>query len=166
MAGLVLTDAGARVVKAEPPEDDRLRAANPSGLLVWNRGKESVVADLRTPSGQAEVRELAGAADVVIEGFAPGTTDRWGVGPDALRAVNARLVHCSITGFGRTGAYAGLKAYDSLVAAKAGLWARGKCAHRDGPIFFPVPWGSFLSGEQAVAGILGALLDRERTGRG
>lgn len=166
ITGVVLADSGARVIKIERPEGDRLRTANPSGFLVWNRGKESVVADLRTPDGQARVRDLAAEADVVIEGFAPGTTDRWGLGADPLRKANPKLVHCSITGFGRTGPYAGLKGYDSLVAAKAGLWSRGAFGHRDGAIMFPVPWGSFGAAMQSVAGIMSALLVREQTGRG
>jgi crotonobetainyl-CoA:carnitine CoA-transferase CaiB-like acyl-CoA transferase len=166
IAGVVLADAGARVIKIEPPDGDRLRTENPNGFLVWNRGKDSVVADLRTTEGQDRLRELARNADVVVEGFAPGTTDGWGVGPDALRALNPALIHCSITAFGKTGAYSGLKGYDSLVAAKAGLWARGSWGHRDGPIMFPVPWASYVAGMQAAAGILGALLVREKTGRG
>lgn len=166
IAGVVLADAGARVIKVEPPEGDRLRTANPSGFLVWNRGKDSLVADLRTADGRNQLRELATAADVVIEGFAPGTTDDWGVGADALRALNSALIHASITGFGKSGSYAGLKAYDSLVAAKAGLWARGSWGHRDGPMMYPVPWGSFGAAMQTVAGIIGALLVREKTGRG
>jgi crotonobetainyl-CoA:carnitine CoA-transferase CaiB-like acyl-CoA transferase len=166
LAGMVLADAGARVVKVEPPDGDRLRTVNPSGFLVWNRGKESLVADLHTAEGQEHIRSLAAVADVVIEGFAPGTTERWGIGAEALRAANPRLVHCAITGFGPTGPYAGLKGYDSLVAAKAGVWARGAFGHRDGAIMFPVPWGSYGAAMQSVAGILGALLVRERTGRG
>lgn len=166
IAGVVLADAGARVVKVEPPEGDRLRTHNPSGFLVWNRGKESLVADLRTPEGQRTIHDLAVRADVVIEGFAPGTTAAWGIGADDLRAANPALIHCAITGFGSTGPYAAVKAYDSLVAAKAGLWARGAWAHRDGPIMFPVPWASVGAGMQSVAGILGALMVRETTGRG
>jgi crotonobetainyl-CoA:carnitine CoA-transferase CaiB-like acyl-CoA transferase len=166
IAGVVLADAGARVIKVEPPAGDRLRTANPSGFLVWNRGKDSLVADLRTADGQDELRELARTADVVIEGFAPGTTDAWDVGPDALRALNPALIHLSISGFGKTGPYAGLKSYDALVAAKAGLWARGSWGHRDGPIMFPVPWASYGAAMQSVAGIIGALLVRDKTGRG
>lgn len=166
IAGVVLADAGARVIKIEPPDGDRLRTENPSGFLVWNRGKDSLVADLRTADGQDRLRELVGAADIVIEGFAPGTTDSWDVGPDALRALNPALIHLSITGFGKTGPYSALKSYDSLVAAKAGLWARGSWGHRDGPIMFPVPWASYGAAMQSVAGIIGALLVRERTGRG
>ena len=166
IAGVVFADAGARVIKIEPPDGDRLRTENPSGFLVWNRGKDSLVADLRTADGQDQLRELVRNADVVIEAFAPGTTDKWGVGVDALRAINPALIHLSITGFGKTGPYAALKSYDPLVAAKAGLWARGSWGHRDGPIMFPVPWASFGAAMQSVAGIIGALLVREQTGRG
>jgi crotonobetainyl-CoA:carnitine CoA-transferase CaiB-like acyl-CoA transferase len=166
IAAVVLADADARVIKVEPPDGDRLRTHHPSGFLVWNRGKESLVADLRTPEGQQTVRDLATRADVVIEGFAPGTTSAWGIGADDLRASNPALIHCAITGFGSSGPYAALKAYDSLVAAKVGLWARGAFGHRDGPIMFPVPWASLGAGMQSVAGIMGALMVRETTGRG
>jgi crotonobetainyl-CoA:carnitine CoA-transferase CaiB-like acyl-CoA transferase len=166
MAGMVLADAGARVVKVEPPEGDRLRTAAPSAFLVWNRGKESVVADLRTDDGRARAREFAAAADVVIDAFAPGVSERWGIGRDDLRSANARLIHCSITGFGRTGPYARLKGYEALVAAKAGLFARGGFGHRTGPIMYPVPWGGYGAAMQATAGIIGALLVREQSGRG
>jgi crotonobetainyl-CoA:carnitine CoA-transferase CaiB-like acyl-CoA transferase len=166
MAGMVLADGGARVLKVEPPDGDILRAANPSGFLVWNRGKESVVADLRTAEGRDRVLGLASAADVVIEAFAPGRADEWGIGADVLTAANPALVHCSITAFGESGPYAKLKGYDSLVAAKAGLWARGAFGHRDGPIFCPVPWASYGAAMQSVAGIAGALVARETTGRG
>ena len=166
MVGMVLADAGARVIKVEPPEGDALRSANPSGFLVWNRGKESRVIDLRTPGGQEEYRGVCAHADVVVEGFSPGTTEVWGVGANALRQANPGLVHCAITGFGPTGAYSGLKAYDTLVSAKAGLFARGGFGHRDGPILYPVPWASYGAAMQSVAGILSALMVRQTTGRG
>src|SRR6266568_4811027 len=80
MVGMVLADNGARVVKVEPPEGDRLRTENPSGFLVWNRGKESVVLDLRTAEDQSSLRDMASRADVVVEAFSPGVADGWGVG--------------------------------------------------------------------------------------
>ena len=158
---------GARVIKIEPPEGDRLRRRNPSGFLVWNRGKESLVADLRTPEGQARLRELAAAADVVIEAFAPGTDDCLGRRRGRRCAASTRP-SCTAPspGSARPGAYADIKAHDSLVAAKAGLWSRGAFGHREGPVMYPVPWGSFGAGLQAVAGVLGALLVRDFTGRG
>jgi crotonobetainyl-CoA:carnitine CoA-transferase CaiB-like acyl-CoA transferase len=166
MTGMVLADAGARVIKLEPPQGDRLRSEHPSGFLVWNRGKESWVADLRSESGREQLGALAGNADVVIAGFAPATLTRFGIDAESLRAVNPALVHCCITGFGRSGEYAKLRAYDAIVAAKAGLWSRGGFSHRAGATLAPVFWASFGAAMQSVAGILGALRVRELTGRG
>ena len=166
IAGMVLADAGARVLKVESPNGDRLRTLLPSGFTVWNRGKESLVADLRTKEGRSAVLAFAKAADVVIDGFAPGTSEDWGVGASELRKANPSLIHCAITGFGTSGPYSSLKGYEALVAAKVGLFARGSFGYRDGPIMLPVPWGGFGAAMQAVAGILGALLVRDRTGRG
>ena len=163
---MVLADHGARVLKVEPPEGDRLRAAHPSAALVWNRGKESVIADLRTTDGQATVRELARDADVVIEAFSPGRADEWGIGADALRAENPGLVYCAISGFGANGPYARLKGYEALVCAKAGLFSRGEFAPRRGPAMFPQNFGGFGAAMLTVGGVLAALLVRERTGKG
>ncbi|MBV9512089.1 MAG: CoA transferase, partial [Caulobacteraceae bacterium] len=166
IAGMVLADAGARVIKLEAPEGDRLRRVDPSGFRVWNRGKESLVCDLRTTPGQEAFRSLARDADIVLEAFGPGVTSGWGVDAETLRAANPALVHCAITGFGAEGPYAGLKAYDWIVAAKMGLWARGEYSYREGPLLKPAPWPSFGAAMQAVAGLMGALLVREKTGRG
>lgn len=166
IAGMVLADAGARVVKVEPPEGDRLRHQLPSAWLVWNRGKESLIADLRTPDGRAAVGDLAAGADVVIDGLAPGRAEGWGLAAEELTGRNPALVHCSITGFGSVGPYAHLKGYEALVAAKSGLFARGDFGFRPGPIMCAVPWGGFGAAMQSVAAILAALLVRDRTGRG
>src|SRR5579884_3779483 len=103
MAGMILADSGARVLKVKPPQGDRLRHQNRSGFLVWNRGKESVVADLRVDAGRRSIRSLIAGADVVIEGFSPGVADGWGVGSSEMRARHAGLVYCSIRGFGAAG---------------------------------------------------------------
>jgi crotonobetainyl-CoA:carnitine CoA-transferase CaiB-like acyl-CoA transferase len=166
IAGMVLADAGARIIKLEPPAGDKLRRRTPSGFRVWNRGKESLVVDLRTAEGQRDARDLIARADVVIEAFGPGRAKGWNLDPAALCALNPALIHCSITGFGPVGPYADVKGYDSLVAAKAGLWSRGAFGHRDGPIMYPVFWASFGAGLQAVAGILVALRVRDITGHG
>ena len=165
-AGMMLADNGARVVKVEPPEGDRLRGQHRSGFLVWNRGKESLVADLRTDDGRARVRALAAEADVVIEGFRPGVTEGWGLGCEQLRATNAGLVHCSVSGFGAQGPYARFPAYEGIVAAKAGVYNLGPFGYRSGPIFVSAPLGSVGAGHMACSGILAALIARERTGRG
>src|SRR5581483_11007641 len=166
LAAMVLADHGARVVKVEPPEGDRLRSAAPPAAVVWNRGKESLVADLRKAEGQARVRELARDADVVLEAFAPGRADEWGIGSDVLRAANPRLVYCAISGFGPDGPYAHLKGYEALVCAKTGLFSRGEFAPRRGPAMFPQNFGGFGAAMLAAGGVLAALLVRERTGRG
>src|SRR4051812_36550457 len=122
IAGMILADAGARVIKVEPPEGDTLRRRNPSGFLVWNRGKESLVADLTTPDGRRAVQDLAANADVVIDGLALDRADAYEVGYSGLSARNPALVYCDITPFGHEGPYRDIKGHDSLVAAKAGLW--------------------------------------------
>jgi crotonobetainyl-CoA:carnitine CoA-transferase CaiB-like acyl-CoA transferase len=166
LAGMILADNGARVVKIEPPAGDALRAQSPSGFLVWNRGKESAVHDLRTEDGRASARALAERADVVLVGLSPGRAEAWGLGYDDLRAGNPRLVWCSITGFGPRGPYAKLKAYEGVVQAKTGAYSRGIFAWRDGPIFSGAPTASTGAAHLAVSGILAALIVRETTGRG
>jgi crotonobetainyl-CoA:carnitine CoA-transferase CaiB-like acyl-CoA transferase len=165
-AGMLLADNGARVVKIEPPEGDRLREQHPSGFLVWNRGKESVVADLRTDEGRRRVRALAAQADVILEGFGVGVADGWGLGYEHLADVNPGLVYCAMKGFGSSGPYARLPAYEGVVAAKAGVYQLGPFGFRSGPIFVDAPLGSVGAGHQAVAGVLAALIAREQTGRG
>lgn len=166
IAGMILADAGARVIKIEPPAGDGLRGRLPSGFLVWNRGKESVVADLTTPEGRKAVQDIAASADVIIDALPVDRSDDYGVDYDLLSGLNPGLVYLDITPFGHTGPYTHIKGHDSLVAAKAGLWARGAFGHRDGPIMYPVPWGSFGAAHQGVAGVLAALMVRDTTGRG
>jgi crotonobetainyl-CoA:carnitine CoA-transferase CaiB-like acyl-CoA transferase len=166
LAGMLFADNGARVLKVEPPDGDRLRQQHPAGFLVWNRGKESIVADLRTDEGRARVRELAGRADVVIEGFGAGVANGWGLGDEHLRAVNPGLVYCSVTGFGSRGPYAKIPAYEGIVAAKAGVYNLGPFGFRSGPIFVNAPLGSVGAGHMAFSGVLAALIAREETGRG
>lgn len=166
IAGMILADAGARVIKIEPPEGDALRTRLPSGFLVWNRGKESLVADLTTADGRAAVSDIATSADIVIDALPLDRADEYGVGYADLSELNPGLVYLDITPFGHHGPYTHIKGHDSLVAAKAGLWARGAFGHREGPIMYPVPWGSFGAAHQGVSGALAALLVRETTGRG
>ncbi|WP_322767240.1 CoA transferase [Frankia sp. Cr1] len=166
LAGMILADNGARVLKIEPPQGDRLRTQSPSGFLVWNRGKESLVADLRTPAGRAEAAELASHADVLIESFEPGVAQGWDLGYETLHAANPALVYCSVNGFGSTGKYARLKGYEGVVAAKAGAFARGQFGFRPGPIFVAAPLANTGAAHMALGGIMAALIVRERTGRG
>jgi crotonobetainyl-CoA:carnitine CoA-transferase CaiB-like acyl-CoA transferase len=169
LAGVLLADNGARVIKVEPPEGDRLRTDSPSAHLVFNRGKESVVADLRTAEGREQARDLAARADVVIAAFEPGVDERFGIDYATLRELNPLLVHCSINGFGADSPYAGIKAYEHVVQAKSGLMSLGQGSqfgYRPGPIFGSAPIAGTGTGHLAAAGILAALVARQQTGRG
>jgi crotonobetainyl-CoA:carnitine CoA-transferase CaiB-like acyl-CoA transferase len=166
LAGMMLADNGARVVKLEPSDGDAARTDSPSGFLVWNRGKESVVCDLRDASGRDSLRALAREADVMLVGLDPRRTAEWDLGDDALREINPSLVYTAITGFGPVGPYAHLKAYEGVVAAKVGLYSRGIFGPRDGPVFSSNLIASSGAAHLAVAGTLAALIVRESTGRG
>ncbi|HXY91938.1 MAG TPA: CoA transferase [Acidimicrobiia bacterium] len=166
LAGMILADNGARVVKIEPPGGDALRRNLPSGFLVWNRGKESAVHDLHIEDGRRAVRDLAARADVLLVGFGAGRAEEWGLGYDAVHPSNPGLVYCAITGFGPAGPYANLKAYEGVVQAKLGAYTRGIFGFRDGPIFSGAPTASTGAAHMAVSGILAALIARETTGRG
>jgi crotonobetainyl-CoA:carnitine CoA-transferase CaiB-like acyl-CoA transferase len=165
IAGLVLADNGASVVKLEPPGGDALRA-HPA-FAFWARGKHSAVADLATPAGAARLRALAREADVLLLGLKPSAIDRFGLEHGALAQDNPRLVWCAITGFGTRGPLRELPAYDGLVSAKVGR------AHEFSPLFdgkrpvYPVaPVGPHAAAMLALQGIFGALRERESTGRG
>jgi crotonobetainyl-CoA:carnitine CoA-transferase CaiB-like acyl-CoA transferase len=166
LAGMMLADNGARVMKTEPPAGDVARTRSPSGFLVWNRGKESIVCDLRDAAGRDALRALARDADVVLVGLDPRRMEEWELGFDTLRDDNPSLVYTSITGFGPSGPYARLKAYEGVVAAKVGLYSRGIFGPREGPVFSGNLIASSGAAHLAVAGTLAALMVRETTGRG
>ena len=118
LAGMILADNGAEVIKVEPPGGDWAR--DEPGFLMWNRGKRSIVLDLKRDEDRALAAQLAGRADVVIESFRPGVAERLGIGYDRLATDNPGLVYCAISGFGRTGPLSRVKGYEGVVAAKAG----------------------------------------------
>ena len=118
VATMVLSDFGAEVIKIEPPGGEKFRDA--PGAIQWNRGKKSVVLDLKTPDGQRKAQVLARHADVVVENFHPGVSQRLGIDYDTLRDGHPELVYASLTSFGPTGPYAHYKGYDAVVAAKSG----------------------------------------------
>jgi Predicted acyl-CoA transferases/carnitine dehydratase len=121
-ATALLADLGARVIKIESaPDGDPYRYFAPDPLFSFNfahlnRNKESLVLDLKAPEGKAICLELLKKTDVFVENFRPGTADRLGIGYDALRKVNPKLVYCSISAFGQTGPYA--ESQDSIHWAK------------------------------------------------
>jgi crotonobetainyl-CoA:carnitine CoA-transferase CaiB-like acyl-CoA transferase len=171
MPGMILADNGASVVKVEPPWGDWTRAQ--SGSRMWNRGKRSVVLDLREPNDRDVAARLAERADVLIESFRPGVADRFGLSWSALGDRNPRLVYCSISGFGPASTYADLPGYEGVVAAVSGhmvgldvLSGAVPGQDRDAPIYTAVPVASFAAAQLATQGVLAALLAREETGQG
>ena len=165
VATMVLADFGAEVVKVERPGGDPWRGL--AAAPMWLRGKRSVELDLADPAGQARLRELAADADVAISTFRPGSAARLGADYDSLYRINEGLVYCSITGWGPEGPYADYPPYEGAVAAKSGrmLGFSGQ-RQREGPAFAAVPVASHAASQGAVHGILAALLERGRCGRG
>ncbi len=166
-----LADLGARVVKVERPgagdfARDYDRAVHGlSSHFVWlNRGKESVALDLKRADHLAVVLALVERADVFVQNLAPGAAERLGLGADTLRARFPRLVTCSVSGYGGDGPYRDAKAYDALVQAEAGVVA--VTGTPDEPAKAGIPVADIGAGMYAFSGILAALYERERTGRG
>ena len=192
VASMLLADHGARVTKIEPPSGDPTRRL--SGARVWHRGKRSAFLDLSDPRDQERLRALAATADVLVENLPPNLADRIGVDAEWRRARNPRLVHCSITGYGRGTRDERRPAIDALVAARTGQqWeSRGVVGGtiarlagaapavpdvdvphgvaagppRPGPLFAGVPWVSMAVAYHATLAISTALRVRARTGRG
>src|SRR5690348_9455372 len=167
--GLTLGFMGARVLKIEPPEGDvvrrRKREVEPWPLVMLNSNKESVVLDLKQPRGKQIFLALVEKADVLIENFAAGVMDRLGLGWDVLSKSNPRLVCGVRPGFSLDGPYRDLAAMDVTIQAISGI--TNATGHADGP---PTKARAavcdFLAGIHLCAGILGALVQRERTGKG
>lgn len=172
-ATMILADLGADVIKIEAPEGDGTRQWSPPVNAIGqstyfagaNRGKRSVVCDLRDPAGLARARELAVTADVVIENFKPGTMEHYGLGYDAVAEANPGVVYCSISGFG-DGAGRELPGYDLLVQAVGGLMSiTGQPAAEGGePSKVGVAVVDILTGLNAVIGIQAALHARDTPG--
>jgi len=171
LASRQLADLGARVIKIERPGTGDFARSYDSAVgglashFVWlNRGKESVVLDLKSGVGRDALRGLAGRADVVLQNLAPGAAVRLGLGADELRARRPELVVCDISGYGAAGPYAGRRAYDMLVQAEAGVIAvTGTAEHRAKA---GIPVADIAAGTSAGTAILAALLARTRSGQG
>jgi crotonobetainyl-CoA:carnitine CoA-transferase CaiB-like acyl-CoA transferase len=165
--GLVLADLGADVIKIEPaPDGDNTRRLGGSGMgffTMANRNKRSLSVDMKSPEGIAVVRRLLATADVLVENFRPGAMDRLGLSYAELSAVNPRLIYCSCKGF-LPGPYDHRVALDEVVQMMGGL------AYMTGPPGQPLRAGSsvndIMGGMFGAIGILAAVAERERTGRG
>ena len=163
--GQFLADYGAEVIGVEPPGGSPLRAE--PAWPFWGRGRRSVVLDLGAAADSAEARALALSSDVVIDNFRPGVAERLGLGYEELAADNPRLVYASITGFGRQGPLTALQGYEAVVMAKLGVMTSlSDMTDRPGPSFPSARYCSFPASQLAIQGILAALYERERSGRG
>jgi crotonobetainyl-CoA:carnitine CoA-transferase CaiB-like acyl-CoA transferase len=175
-AGQTLADLGADVIKVESPEGDDTRRWGPPFIdnggeqaaayfHACNRGKRSITADLRTKEGIGLVRQLVADADVLIENFKVGGLAKYGLDYESLKAVNPRLVYCSITGFGQTGPYRDRAGYDFLIQGMAGIM--DLTGEPDGaPQKIGVAFTDIFTGLYGVIAIQAALAQRERTGLG
>ncbi len=168
----LLADLGARVIKVEAPRGDDTRGWGPphahdqSGyFLSVNRGKESVVLDLKTERGRALAQALAGRADVLVENFKVGDLARYGLDPETLHAANPGLIYASITGYGSAGPRASQSGYDAALQAITGVMAMTGEAGRP-PAKLGVAWIDVLTGLHAAVGVLAALHERAATGLG
>jgi crotonobetainyl-CoA:carnitine CoA-transferase CaiB-like acyl-CoA transferase len=163
LAGMVLADNGAEVIKVESPAGDPMRES--PGFIVWGRGKKSVVLDLKTPEGRDYIVRLAQGADGLIEDFRPGVAERLGIDYETLSVINPGLVHVSITAWGEKGPYRDLPGWEYMVAAKTGRM-NSQEGFREGPIFTPTPIASYGAAMLGVQGLLACLYHRQLTGRG
>jgi len=174
MAGCLLGDYGAAIVKVEHPAGEVARRLVPmipgsNGLAVphetVNRNKRSVTVDLDTADGREILLRLARDVDIVIENFRPGTLAGWGVGYDDVRAVNPDVVYLSVSGFGQFGPNAERPAYDPLAQHYCG-WASLNGEAAGAPVKAPTFLGDDLSGLHGALAVLAALRHRDRTGEG
>jgi itaconate CoA-transferase len=167
----VLAEMGADVIKIERPGtgdgirywDDAVRGMS-TGFVWLNAGKRDLAVDVGRPEGGDVVRRLAATADVFIENYAPGVADRLGLGHEALRAGNPRLIYASLSGYGQDGPFREVKAFDLLVQGEAGLLATTGTPEEPAKVGPPV--ADLIGGTTAAIGILSALHGRERTGEG
>ena len=165
-----LADAGARVIKIERPEGDFARGYDSvvhgeSAYFVWlNRGKESLILNIKDETDAALLQNILSKADVFIQNLAPGATTRAGLSSDDLRAKNPRLITVDISGYGEEGPYADMKAYDLLVQAETGL--SSVTGRPEGPGRVGVSACDISCGMYSYMAVLEALIERDQTGEG
>ena len=166
-----LGDLGADIIKVEPPEGDTTRRIGQprknhvsSSFLAFNRNKRSITLDTRGAEDLNLLDELVGQADVFIQNFRPGIAEKLNVGVERLQAINPKLIYCSISGFGSEGPDKERPAYDTVAQAASG-WLRLLINPENPRVVGPAIADS-ITGFYAAFGILGALHEREKTGRG
>lgn len=172
LCGQTLADHGATVIKVEPPAGDQTRISihhvngQPAYFSGVNRNKACLALDLSKPRGKEILFRLLETADVLLENFLPGTLEKWGLGYDAVLSLRfPRLIHCSISGFGADGPLGGRPGYDAMAQAYCGLMSVNGSKEAGGTRH-GIPIADIASGLNAIIGILLALHERTRSGRG
>ena len=168
----ILGDLGAEIIKVESPEGEMTRRLPPHFVgaqsayyLSVNRNKRSLAVDMKNEAGRALIRDLAAACDIVLENFRPGVLKRLGLSYDDIAARKPDIIWCAISGFGQDGPYRDRPAYDMIVQAMSG--AMSLTGEPDGPpVRSGIPLGDIAAGMYGVIGILAAVSERERSGRG
>lgn len=172
--GQMLADHGAEVIKVEPPQGDETRTWGPpfdkEGISAYfagiNRNKRTIALDLSRPEGREVLLKLLAEADVLIDNFKTGTMEKWGIGyADTLSKKFPRLVHARVSGFGEDGPLGGFPGYDAMVQASAGLVSVNG-SPESGPVRVGVPVVDLSTGMNACIGIMMALYERNRSGKG
>ena len=183
-AGQVLADFGAQVIKVERPQKgDDTRHWGPPYLkdaagndtseaayyLSANRGKQSITVDITQPAGQELIKRLAGQCDIVLENYKVGGLKKYGLDYESIKAVNPKIIYCSITGFGQSGPYANRAGYDAMIQGMGGLMSLTGVPEGQpgaGPQKVGVAVADLMTGMYAVSGVLAAVIHRDRTGEG
>ncbi len=176
-ATMILSDHGADVIKVEPPQGDEVRDWGPpflehpdgtrdaSYFLGVNRNKRSIALDIGRPAGREVLLRLLADADVLVENFKPGAMEKWGLAYADLEKLFPKLIHCRVSGFGADGPLGGMPGYDAIVQAMVGLMSiNGEVA--GGPLRIGAPVVDMVTGLYSVIGILMAVQERARSGRG
>ena len=168
LAAMMLADLGAEVIKVERPEGDPFRKGHGGqygpAFVAYNRNKKSVVLNTTKAEDRSQLLELVASADVLIDNFRPAVLDKMGLDSKTLEARNPKLIHCSITGFGNKGPYQNRPAFDTVGQALSGI--ASFLVDTQAPESFGPTISDNATGMYAAYGVLGALVERGRTGRG
>ena len=168
MAAMFLADQGADVIRVDPPGGPRW---NTPANATWNRGKRSIVLDLKKPEDLATAKKLIETADVVVENFRPGVMDRLGLGHTAMSAANPRIIYCSLPGFGSDDPRAGLKAWEHVIGAATCAFSQRPGTPRvhppvTGPVYSAIPFSSTYGAFLAAGCVAAAVFARDKSGVG
>ena len=164
LLGMLLADQGAEVIKVERPSGDPMRR-HPA-FQVWNRGKRSVVLDLKTAAGKEVFFDLARTADVIVENFKKGVVERLGIDYESVRRVKPDIVYGTFNAYGREGPLAHVGGFDPQAQSMTGIMMRNSGRNGEVPFEGPFAYNDYATGITAAYGIILALMEWERTGRG